>query len=443
MLKKRSGGAAELVGEALSRASDPMGEGARTFTHLYTQTATAQAEQCDARRDGGRDSKPLSGIPVSIKDLFDVTGETTLAGSVARDGEPPAAADAPAVARLKAAGAVIVGKTNMSEFAFAGLGLNPHYGTPSNSWDRATRRIPGGSSSGAAVSVTDGMSAAAIGTDTGGSLRIPAAMCGLVGFKPTAARIPRAGAFPLSTTLDSVGPIAPTVACCALLDQVLAGDGGTVPSPEAAQRIRLAAPQRYVLDGIDDAVGAAFERARSRLVAAGVRIVDVPLAELEELPAINAKGGFAACESYAVHRELLERAGDRYDPRVRVRILRGRDMSASDHDLLLHQRADFIERISAALRGFDALIMPTVPVIPPPIAPLESSDELYHRTNLLVLRNPSIANFIDGCSISIPCHEPGAAPVGLMLTGLRNADRRLLAIGLAVESLVSERLALH
>lgn len=433
--------AVELVGEALARARDPAGEGARAYTQLYPESAAAAAAQADVRRDKGERAGPLSGIPISIKSLFDVAGETTLAGSVACRGEPSAAADAPVVARLKAAGAVIVGKTNMSEFAFSGLGLNPHYGTPLNPWDRAARRIPGGSSSGAAVSVADGMAAAAIGTDTGGSVRIPAALCGLVGFKPTAARVPRVGTFALSPTLDSVGPLGPSVACCALLDGVLSGEGSALPSPPPAQRIRLAAPQRCVLEGMDAAVGKAFERAKSRLAAAGVQVCEVELAELEELAEINASGGFAACESYAIHRERLERVGAEYDPRVRSRILRGREMTASDVRVLENARAGFIARITAALVGFDAMIMPTVPVLAPALGPLEASDEAYYRTNLLLLRNPSIANFLDGCSISIPCHEPGETPVDLMLIGARQADRRLLAIGLTVQALVSPRFA--
>jgi len=437
LLAESGTSAVELVGEALSRARDPAGEGARAFTRLYAESAAAAASRSDARLGKGGKVGPLAGIPISIKDLFDMAGETTLAGSVACRGEPPAVADAPAVARLKAAGAVILGKTNMTEFAFSGLGLNPHYGTPLNPWDRATRRIPGGSSSGAAVSVADGMAAAALGTDTGGSLRIPAALCGLVGFKPTAGRVPRAGAFPLSSTLDSVGPIAASVACCALLDCVLSGDASTVPVPEPARQVRLAAPQQYVLEGMDAAVGTAFERAKQRLAAAGVQIDEISLAELDALPEINAKGGFAAYEAWAIHRERLQRSAERYDPRVRVRIARGREMNEADYRALGERRAQFIARIAGALAGFDAWLAPTVPVIPPALGPLEASDEAYASANMLALRNPSIANFLDGCSISIPCHEPGGPPVGLMLSAARNADRRLLAIGLTVQALLS------
>src|SRR6476661_5295344 len=212
----------KLTDEAIARIEDPKGEGSRAFMKVYKQQAIAAADASDAQRKAGLVPGPLAGIPVSIKNLCNVAGETTLAGSKALDDAPPAKADAPVVARLRAAGAVIVGSTNMSEFAFSGVGINPHYGTPGNPWDR--KRIPGGSSSGAAVSAADGQCVVAIGTDTGGSVRIPSALCGLVGFKPTQKRVPLDGAFPLSTTLDSIGPLANSVACCAITDAIMAGE---------------------------------------------------------------------------------------------------------------------------------------------------------------------------------------------------------------------------
>src|SRR5438132_12826515 len=218
----------ELVEAALARIADPEGEGRRVFVKVYDAAARAAADAQDRLRKAGYVASPLAGIPVSIKDLFDVAGEVTLAGSQALDDTPPAEADAPIVARLKAAGAVIIGRTNMTEFAFSGVGINPHYGTPGNPYDRSL--IPGGSSAGAPISVADGMAAVAIGTDTGGSVRIPAALCGLVGFKPTQYRVPREGATPLSTTLDSVGPVGLSVACCALTDAVMAGEPPELPS---------------------------------------------------------------------------------------------------------------------------------------------------------------------------------------------------------------------
>ena len=423
-----------LTEAALVQAEDKSGEGARVFTKLYRERALVEAEASDRLRKAGVVPSPLSGLPISIKDLFDVAGGTTLAGSVALEGKPAAIADAPIVARLRAAGAVIVGRTTMTEFAFSGLGLNPHYGTPRNPWDRKTGRIPGGSSSGAAVSVADGMAAAAIGTDTGGSVRIPSALCGLTGLKPTARRVPTAGCFPLSQTLNSIGPLAPSVACCALIDAVMAGNSPIVPAALPLAGLRLGALQRYVLDGMDATVAATFSAALSRLSKAGACIVDIPFAELESLPAINSKGGIVTAEAYAIHRKLLAEAGERYDPRVAVRLKRGASQDAADYLDLLAARRDLIARAAEISAPFDALIMPTVPIVAPALAPLESDDDLYAKTNVLVLRNPTVGNFLDRCALSIPCHAPGEAPVGLMLMGEHGEDRRLLAVGLAVEA---------
>ncbi|OZI44889.1 amidase [Bordetella genomosp. 5] len=429
---------AELTEAALARAADPAGEGARVFTQLYAEQARAAARASDTLRAAGLARSPIEGLPISIKDLFDVTGGTTLAGSVAREGAPAATRDAVVVERLRAAGAVLVGRTNMSEFAYSGLGLNPHYGTPRNPWDRATGRISGGSSSGAAISVTDGMALAGIGSDTGGSVRIPSALCGLTGFKPSAQRVSMEGVLPLSVNLDSIGPLAASVSDCAILDAILAGeDPADVPQAARLRGLRLALPVTIVLDGMDDHVKATFDAAVTRLVAAGVQIDEIEVPEFAKLAEINSKGGFTASEAWAWHRELLERAGDKYDPRVRTRILRGKDMSAADFIDLLEARKRWIAGVSARMAGYDALLMPTVPVVAPEIAPLEAKDEQFGSTNLLILRNPTFINFLDGCSLSLPCHAPGTAPVGLMVSALNGADRRVLEIGLAIEALLA------
>jgi aspartyl-tRNA(Asn)/glutamyl-tRNA(Gln) amidotransferase subunit A len=422
-----------LVRAALARIEDPSGEGGATFTRVYAERALAEARRADELRRRGA---PLAGVPVSVKDLFDVAGEPTAAGSVILRGAPPAERDAEVVGRLRAAGAIVVGKTNMTEFAFSGLGLNPHYGTPRAPWDRATGRIPGGSSSGAAVSVADGMAAVGLGTDTGGSVRIPAACCGLVGFKPTARRVSRGGALPLSTTLDSVGPIAPTVACCAAVDAVLSGEPTHPVRQRPARGLRFAVPRRYVWTEVEDEVARALDRARARLVAAGAELVDIECAELDELPEINAKGGFAAYEAFRWHAPLIERARAGYDPRVLVRILRGAEATERDLAALAARRGDFQRKLARSMEGFDALWLPTTPIVPPPIARLAASDEEYARANALVLRNPSIANFFDGCSISLPCHDPDDAPVGLMLIGRPGEDRGLLEAAQAIEAVV-------
>ena len=423
-----------LIEQALDRIGDPSGEGQRTFVKVYADRARAAAQASDLLRSAGLSRSVLEGLPISIKDLFDVAGETTLAGSVVRQEAPAATEDAEVVRRLQAAGAIVIGRTNMTEFAYSGLGLNPHYGTPLNPWDRTTGRIPGGSSSGAAVSVADGMAAAGIGSDTGGSVRIPAALCGLTGFKPTARRISMRGVLPLSTYLDSVGPIAPTVACCAALDSVLSGEQADLPRSLPLRGLRLLAPTTVVRDDMDASVADAFGRALSALSAAGALVQEAPLPAFSRLAGINAKGGFTAAEAWAWHRETIERASDRYDPRVVSRILRGKELSAADLIDLLHARTAWIAEVEAAVSGFDALILPTVPLVAPSVAELTVSDEAYFRANGLMLRNPTLINFLDGCALSLPCHEPGSAPVGLMIAGAAMSDRRILAIGRAVES---------
>src|SRR6476659_5621117 len=295
----------ELVEAALARVAAPDGEGARTFIAVYADKAMAAADAQDRLRKAGYVASLLAGLPVSIKDLFDVAGERTLAGSKALDDSPPAAHDALTIARLRAAGAVLIGRTNMTEFAFSGVGINPHYGTPGNPYDR--RLIPGGSSSGAAVSVADGGAVVAIGTDTGGSVRIPAALCGIVGFRTTQERIPRDGVTPMSTTLDSIWPLANSVACCAVADAILAGEPPIVPPAIPVESLRLGVPQTYVLEGLEAEVASAFANACTMLSRAGARIVDLPLSELAELPAINVSGGFAPIEAYAWHKLLLKR----------------------------------------------------------------------------------------------------------------------------------------
>jgi len=423
-----------LTEAALERIAASAGEGARVFTRVYADSARAAARASDILRAAGLSRSVIDGLPISIKDLFDVAGETTMAGSVARRGEPVATEHATVVKRLLAAGAIVIGRTNMTEFAYSGLGMNAHYGTPLNAWDRGTGRIPGGSTSGGAVSVSDGMAMAAIGSDTGGSVRIPAALCGLVGFKPTARRVPLTGALPLSPSLDSIGPIAPTVACCAQLDAILSGEDYSPPAPAMLRGLRLAVPGTVALDGMDAHVAASFKAALTRLSAAGVLVHEIRVPAFASLASINANGGFAAAEAWAWHRDLIARAADRYDPRVVSRILRGKDMSAADYLDVLHARTYWIAEVEASMAGYDAFIMPTVTIVAPALAELVASDEAYFRANGLILRNPTLINFLDGCALSIPCHEAGSAPVGLMVAGPALSDQRILSVGLAIEA---------
>ncbi len=398
------------------------------FTRLYPTSARAAAQHADAMRSAGVTLSPLAGLPVSVKDLLDIAGETTLAGSTVLQGAPAAGSDAPVVARLRAAGAAIIGKTNMTEFAFSGVGINPHYGTPANPADAAVARIPGGSSSGSAVSVAGGYCVAAVGSDTGGSIRIPAALCGLVGFKSTARRVPTAGAVPLSTTLDTLCAMTRSVEDCILLDRILSGQVLTIPELPLAG-LRLAVPQTLMLDALDAHVAASFAAALSRLSAAGASIVDLPLTLLNDSASINR---FAPAEAYAWHRTMLSAHEAQYDPRVAWRIKLGEKMSAADYIDCLRQRRDWIARMEAELAPFDALLMPTVPLVAPPIAELEASDDAFFHANRLLLRNPSAINLLDGCAISLPCHAAGTLPVGLMLAAPAMRDGHLLAVARAI-----------
>ena len=338
---------------------------------------------------------------------------------------------------LRAAGAVIVGTTNLTEFAVGGLGLNPHFGDCRNPYDRETGRVPGGSSAGAAVSVTDGMAAMGLGTDTAGSVRIPASMCGLVGFKPTKSRVPTDGVFPLSTTLDSVGPLAPTVPCCAVTDAILANEAPVVPDEIPLEGLRLGIPDTLVIDDLEPAVQAAFDGALSKLSAAGARIEIFEFAELAELGAVGSNRFPAMVEGYSIHRERLETMVELMDPRISERLLGGVKLSGPDYYEILEFRRGFIERAATITSRFDAVVMPTLAITAPPIADFYGSEERLRDPHVIIIRNTCVANLLDRCALTIPCHEPGTAPVGFTLMGENMADKRILGIGRSVEKLLS------
>jgi aspartyl-tRNA(Asn)/glutamyl-tRNA(Gln) amidotransferase subunit A len=354
-----------LVDECLAKIADEDGEGARVFLHVDAEAAIEAAEAMDRLREVNAAPSPFAGIPISIKDLFDIKGQVTRAGSRALEDSAPAAADAPVVARLRRAGFVVIGRTNMTEFAYSGIGINPHYGTPKGAWQRGTGHVPGGSSSGAAVSIVDGMAHGALGTDTGGSCRIPAAYNGLVGFKPTQRRVPLDGAVPLSFTLDSIGPLARTINCCAVLDAVLANEPLTPLQPRPIKGMRLAVPNTVALDDLEDAVAKTFERALEKLAREGALIERIAVPEFLDVAPMSAKGGFAAAESYAWHRYLIVAKGDIYDPRVASRILRGESQSAADYIDLINARKSLVARAAARLASYDALVLPTTANTPP------------------------------------------------------------------------------
>ena len=427
--------ARKLVDQCLARIADPAGEGQRAFIHVDADAAIEAAEAMDRLREVNAAPSPYAGIPVSIKDLFDIKGQVTRAGSRALEDSAPAERDATVVARLRRAGFVVIGRTNMTEFAYSGIGINPHFGTPKGAWRRDVGHVPGGSSSGAAVSVTDGMAHGALGTDTGGSCRIPAAYNGIVGFKPTQRRVPLEGGVPLSFTLDSFGPLARSAPCCAVLDAVLADETVAPLRPRPIKGMRLAVPTTVALDELDDEVSRTFERALETLSHQGALIERIEVPEFLDVGVMNSKGGFAAAESYAWHRYLIVSHGDVYDPRVYARILRGEAISAADYIELLEARKSLIARACARLAPYDALVMPTTANTPPRIADL-ADDKEFTKANLRSLRNCSLINMIDGCAISLPCHREGEVPVGLMLAAPGGADRRILEVAAAMEGII-------
>jgi aspartyl-tRNA(Asn)/glutamyl-tRNA(Gln) amidotransferase subunit A len=421
------GRATDELQACLAIAESPACEHA--FVRIDAQQARRQAA------DAGNAGKPLAGLAVSIKDLFDIAGQATPAGAKVLADAPAAAQDCPAVARLRAAGAALIGRTNMSEFAFSAVGVNPHFGTPANPADPKTPRIPGGSSSGAAVSVATGAAFIGLGSDTGGSIRIPAALCGIVGFKNTARLTPTEGALPLSTTLDTVCAMTRSVRDAILAHEILA-ERKVARSDQPLSAMRFAVARTSMLDGLDPTVAKAFERSLRTLRAAGARIDEIALEPIRDLGTIQSTGGFTAAESYAWHRTLLATHAAGYDPRVRFRIERGANMKAYEYIDLIRARRDWMSRVHSALAGFDAVLSPTSPIVAPPIAqvaPGAALDEEFFRVNALLLRNCSVVNMLDGCAISIPCHVAGELPVGLMIWQGALQDDAVLNIALRAE----------
>ena len=423
--------ATDLLGAAHRVAETPAS--AKVFIRRFDTQAMAAARAVDLQREAGSPLPPLAGMPVTVKDLFDVAGQRSTAASRAMDDAKPAAQDCTAVARLRSAGAVLLGHTNLSEFAFSGVGINPHHGTPANAHSTIEALIPGGSTSGGAVSVAIGMAFAALGSDTGGSIRIPAALQGLVGFKNTQRLTPLDRTIPLSPTLDTACAITRTVQDAVLLHRVLAARLPLLRG-RPVSALRLAVPRTSMLDALEPVVARVFERALARLCQCGAQIVEIDLPPLAEVAGLQAQGGFAAAESWAWHRQRLAKRAADYDPRVAMRIRRGALISAADYIDLQHARADWIERIEVATQGFDALLSPTVPMVAPPIAPLLASDEQFFATNALLLRNPSVVNLLDGCALSLPCPTDGGLPVGLMVWGRSMTDDAVLDASLAIEA---------
>jgi aspartyl-tRNA(Asn)/glutamyl-tRNA(Gln) amidotransferase subunit A len=418
---------------AFARIEDAAGEGSRACLTVYRDAACAAADACDARAKNGVSLGPLDGTIITIKDLFDVAGEVTRAGSkvLADEGEP-AAADAPVVRRLRAAGGVIVAKTNMSEFAFTGVGTNPHYGTPGNPADRA--RVPGGSSSGAGVSAADGMCDIAIGSDTGGSVRIPASLCGIVGFKPSRQRVPTEGAAPLSYTLDSIGPLARTVADCANADAVMAGEAPWRLSTAPLAGLRVGVAQGMPLDNLDDTVSKRFGFALGLLEQAGCRVTPESVPLLDDMVKALRRASILVAEVYSIHGDRVMRRGGEIDPIVRARVEKGGEILAANYIWVLRERARLVAAMDARLAELDVLAMPATATVAPRLDEVVEPKSFMAR-NALLLRNTTIGNFFDLCAISLPIPREGGLPCGLMLFARNGQDRRLLQIAAAVERL--------
>ena len=426
----------ERTQRALQAILDAGAEGQRIFTRVYATAALQAAQAADARAAAGMTLGPLDGRIVSIKDLFDVAGEPTTAGSQVLREAPPAQRDAVIVQRLRAAGAVIIGKTNMTEFAFSGIGINPHYGTPGNAHDLSC--IPGGSSSGAGVAVARGMCEIAIGSDTGGSIRIPSALNGVTGFKPTQMRVPREGALPLSFSLDTVGPLARSVQDCAITDAVLSQQPWEPLPMRTVAGLRIGVPRGLLLTQTAPEVLQAFEQTLAALRQAGAHITEPQLDALLAAPfELQEQGTLVAAEAAYIHRGMLTAdAAPELDPLVLARIRRGESITAAHYVGVQQARAQLQVQMDAALANLDLLALPTVPMVAPTIASLDDADT-FHRTNLLMLRNPSVFNFYDLPAASLPLpRQPGSLPVGLMLVSQRHADRQLLAMCAALEPLL-------
>jgi amidase/aspartyl-tRNA(Asn)/glutamyl-tRNA(Gln) amidotransferase subunit A len=436
--------ASDLLEQALDAAHRPAA--AHAYCLLDEAAARAQAALIDARLDsagidkpGRSDARPLgrlAGAPVSIKDLYDVQGQVTCAGSTVLANDAAASADAPAVARLRQAGAVLTGRTQMSEFAFSGVGINPHQGTPANATlARLGRRgrVPGGSTSGGAVSVAAGAAWAALGSDTGGSIRIPAALHGLVGFKNSQTLTPADGSVALAPSLDTVCAITTSVRDAVLLHDVLAARPVTLAQRPLAAR-RCAIVRHHFQDQLDASVQRSWAAAIDHLGRAGLQMVEIDLPELADLPELTAHGGITSAEAWQGHAARLAHSAAAYDPRVVLRIRRGAAIDTAMLAQLHASRRRWISRITARLQGFDAVLSPTVPIEAPPIADLLASDDEFFRVNALLLRNPAVVNLYDGCSISLPCEAPGDWPVGLMLWAGHGQDDTLLDLALAAEA---------
>lgn len=426
----------QLIRERLEIAKQSSG----VFVSLNEDELLHNAVTIDQLRDFG--SVPvLAGIPITLKDLFDVREQKTLAGSkVLTDIAPKAREDAEVVAHLREAGLMFLGRTNMSEFAFSGMGLNPNYPSLYSVWDQDNKRLPGGSSSGSAVSVAMGIVPGTLGSDTTGSCRIPAAFNGIVGMKPSRGHLSLRGVYPLSHSCDAPGPLAVDVDSCFLLYQLMQGkqfDELPELTPAQPESLHLLIPEGIVMQDLDPDVEAAFNQSIKRMEDAGIKISRQPIEAIEQSVDMFFNRNTVIYEAWHLHKELMESNGDEYDPYVYQRVLSGKEISQEEQETRYAEKAAIIDRYNQAMQslGVDALVYPTVSCIPPKTSETDDPNNIG-KVNLRCLRNTSSVNYVDGCAVSLPCHETGAAPVGLMLSSIKGDDDRLLEISAAVEMII-------
>lgn len=428
-----------LVNAILDRIAAVGSEGPRAYFSVDAAGARVAALSVDQLRHEGR-AGPLAGLPVAVKDVFDVAGQVTAVGSRVLAAAPPARSDAATVARLRQAGAVILGRSHMNEFAYSALGTNPHFEQPRAPWQRdvddGRGRSPGGSTSGGAVAVADGLAYGALGSDTGGSTRIPAAFCGVTGWRPSQGRFPAAGAFPLADSFDTPGLIVKSAEDCRLFDAVLSDaqvDDLPVPPLDSLRFVRA---EGLPFEDLDPEVAAAIDEALKRLGAAGARFGEPFSFDWAEPASALRAGQVTAVEGLVAHGALFEQH-DRYDPRVVARMRAGEAVAATDYVRARRRIAAARDAFDAAATGIDAVLMPTVAILPPRLVELDD-DEAFFTLNAAALRNTLIASILDLPAISLPVNADDAPPVGLMLVGRRGGDRRLLAVAQAVESSLRE-----
>ncbi len=425
------------VTEAYLSAIDAHPAGELVYRRVTAERARRQAHEASRLLRAGVDTGPLQGVPIAVKDLLDMEGEVSAAGSRVLLERAPAEDDAPVVARLDAAGAVFLGRTTMTELAFSGIGINPHFGTPP--CVRDATRVPGGSSSGSGVAVASGLAAAALGSDTGGSVRIPAAVNGIVGLKTTDGRIPTEGAVPLSTTLDTLGPLARDADDAWALFQAMAAEPYR-DLPEPPERLVLLAPTTVLQAELDPAVERVFDAALERLAALGMEVRRGELPLLAEVPELYRRfGSFASHEAFALYEDILREQGDAMDPRVVARILKVGGRPSADYIRLGYARAALRRRFWPELAGVDAVIAPSLAILPPRIDAL-GDDAAYVTANALMLRNTTVFNVLASPAVSVPAGDtPDGLSVGLMVATRPGEEALALGIGRRLARAVAGR----